>query len=183
MGETPYAVCAGEFGPSARSNSKGLYRIMQGQAFTQANWVEVSSFGTPGGADPVPLVLFNGRVYGVYYPEGSGTFEIWHSPDYGKTAMTWTRVVASGFGAPQNHYLGTKSHYGAEVWRYNGLGKSGWTNVTPSWAGVSVLMPSPGRNTAMAVYGNELYLAEGFPTGNLARYNGPHPLPRPGAPP
>jgi len=236
--------------------SKKLYRILQGQAFTPANWAEVHSFGTPGGADPVPLVLFNGQVYGVYYPAGSSTFEIWRSPDHGKTAMTWTKVVASGFGDPQNHalgfitvfkgkliaattmtrtsgfgdpsgfgqgveiwesptgnlgswtqvnvdgfgtqttvvgsnktfrtnqdvggyavyngylYVGTKSHYGAEVWRYNGLGKSGWTNVTPPWAGVSMLMSSPGRNMAMAVYGNELYLAEGFPTGNLAKYNG-----------
>jgi hypothetical protein len=75
-------------------------------------------------------------------------------------------------GATQEYlYIGTKTHYGAEIWRYDGTGTSGWQNVTPSWAGPG-WGSSAGRNEAMVVFQGNLYLAEGFPTANLARYNG-----------
>ncbi len=119
--------------------------------------------------------------------------EVWESPT--GNSGSWAQVNVDGFGTQTtlvgtgktfrtNHdvgsaavykgdlYIGTKSHYGAEVWRYNGLGKAGWTNVTPAWAGVCALGCPPGRNEAMAVHGNELYLGEGYTTGNLAKYNG-----------
>jgi uncharacterized repeat protein (TIGR01451 family) len=76
-------------------------------------------------------------------------------------------------GAPQAYlYVGTKSHFGAEIWRYDGSGLSGWTNVTPSWAGPCQLFCGPGRNNSLAVFQNELWLGEGYPTGNIARYDG-----------
>jgi hypothetical protein len=69
-------------------------------------------------------------------------------------------------------YVGTLSHYGAEVWRYNGAGLAGWTNVTPPWAGPCPIGCGPGRNNDMTVFKEELYLAEGYPTANLAKYDG-----------
>lgn len=69
-------------------------------------------------------------------------------------------------------YVGTKSHFGAEVWRYDGTGVSGWTNVTPAWAGPCPIGCGPGRDDAMVVYQGSLYLAEGYPTANLAKYDG-----------
>lgn len=119
--------------------------------------------------------------------------ETWESPT--GNSGSWEQVNVDGFGTQltkigtgksfrtnqdvgsaavyQGHlYVGTKSHYGAEVWRYDGSGKAGWANVTPVWAGVFFPGSYPGRNEAMAVYGDELYLGEGFPTGNLAKYNG-----------
>ncbi len=233
-----------------------LYMIAAGTTFSAAAWTSITSQGTPGGADPLPLAVFGGEVYAVHYPTGGSTFEIWRSPHTGLATMAWTRVVSNGFNDPQNYalgfltvfdgkliaattstrnsmfgdpsgflqgieiwasasgtqgtwaqvnvdgfgtqitqvgtsttfrtnmdvgahaiyngalYVGTKSHYGAEVWRYDGTGVSGWVNVTPIWAGPSPLMSTPGRNNDMIVYGGELYLAEGFSTGNLAKMSG-----------
>jgi hypothetical protein len=83
-------------------------------------------------------------------------------------------------------YIGTKSHRGAEIWRYDEKGKAGWTNVTPAWAGPNKpYAGGPGRNEAMVIFKDRLYLAEGFPTANLAKFdgtnwstvvNGPHPF-------
>lgn len=236
-----------------------LWMIGEGEAFTGSSWKTVASNGLASGSAVVPMALFKGQIYAAVYPPTKSTFEIWRSPDIGKTTMTWTKAVSDGFGDPQNHglgfvavynsrliaattmtrtslfgdpggfgtgieiwesvtgdpgswvqvnedgfgtetamvgptgsslpfrtnqdvggwavykgylYVGTKSHYGAEVWRYDGTGLNGWTDVTPSWAGVSQLMSSPGRIMAMAVFDGHLYLAEGFSTGNLAKYDG-----------
>lgn len=121
--------------------------------------------------------------------------EIWESPS--GNPGSWAQVNADGFGTEiaqlpgqqlmrTNHmigswvvykgpaqsqsglYVGTKSHWGAEVWRYDGTGLGGWQNVTPPWAGA----PGPGRNEAMALFDDCLYLAEGYPTANLAKYDG-----------
>ena len=119
--------------------------------------------------------------------------EVWASAS--GNAGTWTQINADGFGTQITKvgsttsfrtnmdvgghavykgalYVGTKSHYGAEVWKYTGRGVGGWTDVTPSWAGPSPLVSMPGRNNALIVYGGELYLAEGFSTGNLAKLSG-----------
>ena len=81
-------------------------------------------------------------------------------------------VYRAGRGATPYLYIGTKSHYGAEIWRYNGVGGvNGWTNVTPSWAGPG-FTSSPGRNEDLGIFSGGLYLAEGFPTANLAKYDG-----------
>jgi len=239
-----------------------LYRMALGSdPGIFANWHSVTSIGLPGGADPFPMALFNGNVYGVrrFYnnPTGGWAFEIWRSPSLGQNTMTWTKVVNNSFGDPQNNrdadfigvynghiyvgtealkglfgdtaqyvgggseiwesssgglgtwtqvnqdgfgtevsqpvsglklrtnrvigcwavykgylYVGTKSHLGAEVWRYNGTGKSGWQNVTPPGAGPSPFLSSPGRNNAMIVYQNYLYQAEGVEGGRLLRYDG-----------
>lgn len=71
-----------------------------------------------------------------------------------------------------NHlYVGTKSHFGAEIWRYDGTGLSGWVNTSPPTLGV-FFGAWPGRVEDMAVFQNTLYVAEGFPTANLVSYNG-----------
>lgn len=132
-------------------------------------------------------------------PQPAAGVEIWESPT--GDAGTWTQVNTDGFGTeitlmPQNQkirtnhvigswavykalnqtqeylYIGTMSHWGAEVWRYDGKGKAGWKNVTPQWAGPNPLLAYPGRNNSMAVFQDSLYLAEGYPTGNLAKYDG-----------
>lgn len=139
-------------------------------------------------------------AFGVPQPTSASGSEIWESAS--GDSGTWTQVNIDGFGTEYtlmpantkhrtNHvvgswaiykapnqtqeylYIGTKSHWGAEVWRYNGQGKGGWKNVTPPWAG-----PTPagfsgaGRNESMTVFEGNLYLAEGFDTGNLAKYDG-----------
>lgn len=109
---------------------------------------------------------------------------------------SWTQVNQDGFGTvktlpPQTYhinqlagcwavykghlYIGTKTNWGAEVWCYDGTGLNGWTKVTPPWAGPSppgTVGGNPGRNDAMVEFENDLYLAEGYPTGSLARYDG-----------
>ncbi|MDD5645742.1 MAG: hypothetical protein PHW86_01060 [Candidatus Bipolaricaulis sp.] len=134
-------------------------------------------------------------VFGDTAQYVGGGVEIWESPS--GDPGTWTQVNTDGFGTEVLQpisgltlrtnqiigcwvvyngwlYIGTKSHLGAEVWRYNGTGKSGWQNVTPPSAGPDPVFSTPGRNNAMAVYQNSLYLAEGFPSGNLLRYDGNH---------
>jgi hypothetical protein len=69
-------------------------------------------------------------------------------------------------------YIGTKSHYGGELWRYDGNGTVGWTNVTPPWAGPCQIGCGPARMDAMALFQDHIYLAEGYPTANLAKYDG-----------
>jgi YVTN family beta-propeller protein len=207
-----------------------------------------------------PLLVFNGQLYAVVSPQGSTTFEIWRSPDFGKnqTSMTWNKVVSNGFGNPLNHelglmieynskllvvttntrtdpnasfgdgsyygpgiqvwesssgdngswyqvnkdgfgtettifdwygkekiirtnqdfgsgavynetlYIGTLSHYGGQVWSYNGTGLNGWKDVTPD----TMIWNGPSRAVSMVVYNDSLYLGEGFPTGNIGKYDG-----------
>lgn len=101
-------------------------------------------------------------------------------PCYSPTLCTFPihQVIGSAAvyqpsGAPQSYlYIGTKSHFGAEVWRYDGTGVTGWTNVTPPWAGPCLFGCGPGRDDALTVFQGELWLGEGFPTGNLSFYDG-----------
>ncbi|NYT01668.1 MAG: hypothetical protein GKC10_02780 [Methanosarcinales archaeon] len=237
------------------SGAGELWMIAQGGDYA-ADWKQVSCSGPAAGSRIYPQATFGGQLYASVYQPGKDTFDIWRSPDLGKTAAVWTQVVSSGFGDPQNRglafmplfngkimavttetrtgvfgdpsgfkqgievwesatgdpgswyqvnqdgfgtetsianppltfrtnqdagsfavyngllYIGTMSHYGAQVWRYDGSGLSGWTEVTPPWAGVCDLGCGPGRDNSLAVFQNYLYLAEGFPTANLARYDG-----------
>jgi hypothetical protein len=148
------------------------------------------------------LGIFNGRlvagtqtlkgVFGDPQASASGGVEIWESET--GSPGSWTQVNEDGFGTELIQtgtglklytnqvigswsvyagylYVGTKSHFGAEVWRYDGTGQGGWVNVTPPWAGPGPF-GGPGRNESMAVLRDDLYLAEGFPTANLAKYDG-----------
>lgn len=131
-------------------------------------------------------------VFGDPQAHASGGVEIWESAT--GSPESWTQVNDDGFGTEitatdtgatlrtnqvigswtvyAGHlYVGTKSHFGPEVWRYDGTGQGGWVNVTPPGAGPG-LITSPGRNESLAVFRDELYLAEGFPTANLAKYDG-----------
>jgi hypothetical protein len=137
------------------------------------------------------------NVFGAPSGYGSG-IEVWESAS--GDPGSWTQVNEDGFGTevtirnpPKtfrsnqdagswavfngNLYIGTLSHWGAEVWRYDGTGSNSWTEVTPPWAGpcppdVFIGCGDPGRNNAMAIFENYLYLAEGFSTGSLAKYDG-----------
>lgn len=238
------------------ANTPDLWWIQQGNYFSSENWHQVTSSGLPAGSEICPWTVFDGQLYGVvtYFPSGSSwtTFDIYRTPDIGKTTMTWSKVVSEGFFETQNHklgylgvfnnkiiaistethnglfgdtaqyldgieawesstgdfgswsqvnvdgfgtrvippdvgancnfgaaeiyngqlYVGTKTHFGAEVWRYDGSGTpSGWTDVTPPTLGI-YFGGGPGRVQDMAVFGNSLYVAEGYPTANLVKYNG-----------
>ncbi len=76
-----------------------------------------------------------------------------------------------GSGAIYNGYLyiGTLAHFGGQVWRYDGTGLNGWKDVTPNTMGVG---KGPSRAMSMTVYQNYLYLGEGYPTGNLDKFDG-----------
>ena len=237
----------------------GLWWLEEGNSVIIENWHKVTSSGLPSGADIYPMAIFNGQLYGVIHYVKSGasqsTFDLYRTPDIGSETMTWSKVVAEGFGDPQNHalgylgvfkakliaittlthdglfgdvlnyldgievwesatgdlgtwtqvnddgfgttvtggglpspvkancnlgdaaeydgylYVGTKSHLGAEIWRYDGTGKSGWTNVTPITLGI-YFGSGPGRVERMVVFNDLLYEAEGFPTANLMTYDG-----------
>lgn len=137
---------------------------------------------------------------------GTGV-EVWESPTGDENS--WNQVNKDGFGTeitvydpfsetyktfrPNQDfgsttvyndylYIGTLAHYGGQVWRYDGNGLNGWTDVTPSWIGPK---KGPGRAAAMATFQNYLYMGEGYPTANLDSYDGtnwiklvygPHPF-------
>lgn len=242
-----------------QDSSGALWWTQQGVSTGSINWNQVTSTGLPAGVSPMPVAVFNGQVYGVY--DAGQSFEIWRSPDIGKTVMNWKKVVANSFGDPQNNqdidfmgvfngkiyagthtlkgmfgnpqsyisggveiwesatgnlgswmqinidgfgtetmvpslgkkirtnqaigswavyqgylYIGTKNHFGAEIWRYDGKGKSGWTNVTPPWGGLGLVIGNANwkalRFESMTVFQSSLYVAEGFPSGRLAKYDG-----------
>jgi len=229
-------------------------------------WTLVTSVGPPGGANPEPMVVFNGQLYGVL-PVQTDTFEIWRTPNIGSVVMNWSKVVSDGFGDPANNhsvnvmtvfnnriyagtqsmvgdfigspagygagvevwespsgemgswiqvnqdgfgtkfqgcdgsvppncdfaihqiigcaaayqapgeaqgylYIGTISHFGAEMWRYDGFLMDGWQNVTPPGAGVCQWGCGASRLRDMAVYQGDLYTAEAYPTANLVKYDG-----------
>jgi hypothetical protein len=72
-------------------------------------------------------------------------------------------------------YVGTRAHawHSGEVWRYDGSGLSGWTAVTPQgMCSGGVGCGGPSRAADMVVYEGLLYLAEGYPTGNLETFDG-----------
>ncbi len=91
----------------------------------------------------------------------------------------WAWAVYQPPAASQAYlYVGTSSALGGEVWCYNGAGKGGWRNVTPptgpdtATGAAGLGTTGPLRNQAMAVYNGTLYVAEGYPTGNLWAYDG-----------
>ncbi len=69
----------------------------------------------PSGTKVKPILLFNRQLYAEVYPIGSTTFDIWRSPDFGKSTMTWNKVVSNGFGDPLNHELGLLIEYNKKL--------------------------------------------------------------------
>jgi hypothetical protein len=155
------------------NHALGFITVYKGKLLAATTATRSSSFGDPGGF-------------------GAG-IEVWESAS--GDSGSWTQVNEDGFGTEITQvgagasfrtnqdvggfavyngqlYVGTKSHYGAEVWCYDGSGPGGWTEITPPWAGPSPTMSLPGRNMAMVAFQSDLYLAEGYSTGNLARYDG-----------
>lgn len=167
---------------------------------TSMSWTKVVSegFGDPQNHDIGYLGVFNGKLVAVTTETHNGLFgdtaqyldgiEVWESAT-GNTG-SWSQINEDGFGTTaagtsikancnfgaaaeyKGHlYIGTKGHLGAEVWRYDGSGLGGWTNVSPPTLGV-FFGSGPGRVEDMAIFQDMLYLAEGFPTANLSRYDG-----------
>jgi hypothetical protein len=69
-------------------------------------------------------------------------------------------------------YVGTKSHWGAEIWRWDG---STWStanqpSVCLGCLGTSVIEQL--RNESMVVFGGKLHVAEGYPQADLVEYDG-----------
>ncbi len=273
-GPTPSLILLGNY--LYAWDSGNMWTIAIGQDPNGPNWNKVTSIGLPGGVSPYPWVLFDGKIYGVYYTS-SNTFEIWRTSPTGLPTLVWERVVENGFSDPTNNhgvdimivfnghiyagtrtlggvfgdpgsygtgveiwesptgnigswtqvnvdgfgtkltncgpvgpcnfpihqvigsaavykapgqtqeflYIGTLSHFGGEIWRYDGNGLNGWQNVTQPWGGPCAIGCGPFRDRSMAVFQDKLYVAEGFPTGNLAKYDGtawslvlegPHPF-------
>lgn len=173
-------VVINSFGDPTNNQSVDEMIVYAGKIYAAVGTLGGGSFGDP-------------NIYGT-------GVEVWQSPtgNYG----SWSQVNVDGFGTlfsgcfsgvcnfPIHQvvgsmavyqaksqtqaylYVGTLSHFGAEIWRYDGTGLGGWTNVTPPWAGPCLFGCGPGRNNDMAVFKGELYLAEGFPTANLAKYDG-----------
>ncbi len=159
-------------------SSTGMWWIQNGYSFTSENWHQVTSTGLPSGqVISPPLVVFDGKVYGVanYIPTGSSyySFDIYRSPDVGQTTMAWTKVVTQGFGDTQNHGLGylgvfngkilaiTTDTYngmfgdtaeylnGIEVWESSTGNSGSWSQVNVDGFGTRVnIPPEVGANCA-----------------------------------
>lgn len=117
--------------------------------------------------------------------------EVWESET--GALGSWTQINKDGFGTevtkPSGRvirancilgaareyngyfYVGTMSHFGAEIWRYDGTGLGGWTDVTPPTLGFN-FGSGPGRVKDMDIFNNKLYVTEGVSTANLIYYNG-----------
>ena len=161
-----------------------------------------NSFGDPTNNVGVDMIaVFNNHIYigtdtletmfGNWQGYATGGVEVWESAS--GNAGSWKQVNIDGFGTSipyssspsgklytnqvigsyavyKGHlYVGTKGHWGAEVWQYDG---TNWMNVTPPGAGPGMVFSEPGRNEDMIVFENELYLAEGYPTAYLSKYDG-----------
>ncbi len=141
---------AANFGtPADYGDGVEIWESASGDLGTWAQ-VNVDGFGT----------LFNGCI-----PNGGPCYFALHQ-------VIGSAAVYQPPGSPQEYlYIGTLAHFGAEVWRYDGTGPSGWVNVTPPWAGPGI-GSSPGRNWALVPFQDDLYLVEGFPSANLGVYDG-----------
>jgi hypothetical protein len=76
--------------------------VAPGAGLTNANWQSVTSQGLPSNAGLGHMTAFSGQVYAVVNLPAQ-PFQIWRSPDLGKTVMNWELVVANAFGAPTNN--------------------------------------------------------------------------------
>ena len=152
------------------------------------NWTRVVSqgFGDPTNGEVMRLGVFNNQIYaGTWSYTTTHGAEIWRSGS--GDSGSWTRVVANGFGDPNNSailtmeefngalYVGTYSDTGpgsdgADLWRYNG---TTWTPVITDGFGYSGTYAI----AALAVFNNHLYAGTGrydfstqtYPGGQLWR--------------
>jgi hypothetical protein len=131
-------------------------------------------------------------MFGLASAYATGGVEVWASTN--RDASSFVQINSDGFGThypscvgsvcnfPVNQmigahaeyqgqlYVGTKGHFGAEVWRYDG---SGWTNVSQPWSCIGCLTTMKHlRNEAITVQGGLLYLAAGYPSSDLATFDG-----------
>lgn len=146
-----------------------LWWIGTGDDITLPTWTEVSSIGLPAGAVPRLQAIFNAHLYATV-SNTSGTFDVYRTPDIGKASMTWTKVVAAGFGDPLNHELGTLIEYnnhlvavttntrtdpmqsfgdqryygtGIEVWESLSGDMDSWSQVNEDGFGTEETVPDP----------------------------------------
>jgi len=148
------------------------------------------------------LVIGTNTLRGMFGAASSYTsdgVEVWASTD--RAGTSFSQINVDGFGTlhpacvssvcyfPTNQvigsaavykapgetkaslYVGTKSHFGGEIWRWDG---SSWTNVSQPWSCVGCLMSTLPhfRNEDMIAAGGLLYVAEGYPSADLATFDG-----------
>ncbi len=92
-------------------STKELWWIKQDEELTAINWKKTISKGLPGDVSPIPMTIFNGKIYGIsrYYSDRTGerVFDIWRSEDidvwHSGVEITWQQVVTQSFGDLQNN--------------------------------------------------------------------------------
>lgn len=137
-----------------------------------------SFFGDPTGKDSGGVEVWesstgNSGEWSQINVDGFGTYILGaYSTDPNK--KLYTNHVVGSVAVHQGYlYVGTNSHWGAEIWRYSGIDRSGWTNVTPPWAGPGLgVGPPTYRFWALYSWGGDLYAGEGYPSGNLDEFDG-----------
>lgn len=184
-------VVADSFGDPLNNYDVTIMIVFKGKIYAGTTTLQ------PGSSDQYPLC--NGS-FGNVNCYGTGV-EVWESPggdagtwnqvnadgfgtryqdcqsgtckDFAIHQVIGSAFAYLGLGETQEHlYIGTRTHtWGAEIWRYDGSGVGGWQNVTQPWSGPGAFS-SPGRNQSMAVFQGDLYVAEGFPSANLSKFDG-----------
>jgi hypothetical protein len=162
------------FGDPKQNTSIDFLGVFNNKIYAGVGTLGKGSFGDPANYGPgVRIFESSSGDVGSWMQinaDGFGTEIAGRNFKMHQRVGSWAVYMASNEQLDRL-YVGTLSHFGAEVWKYDGSGKAGWQNVTPPWAGPGPFN-GPGRNKAMVVFGPNLYLAEGFPTGNLAKYDG-----------
>jgi uncharacterized repeat protein (TIGR01451 family) len=178
-------VVQNSFGDPTSNTGVDVMIVFNGKIVAGTDTLGPGSFGDPAnfgqGVEVWESASGDSGSWSQVNVDGFGT--MYPSPPcYSPTLCTFPihQVIGSaavyqapGQGQPYL-YIGTKSHFGAEVWRYNGNGNpaTGWTNVTQPWMGPCQIGCGPGRNEAMAVFQNALWVAEGYPTADLDTFDG-----------
>jgi hypothetical protein len=159
-----------------QNHALGYLGVFKGKLIAITDMTYNGVFGDTGG-------YLNGIEVWQSSTGNLGNWQQINEDGFGTTIQTISGLVRTNiaFGAAEEFdgylYVGTKSHLGAEVWRYDGSGITGWVDVTPSELGVCELVCGPGvggpsRVEDMTVFEDKLYFALGFPKPGLIRLDG-----------
>ena len=194
----------------ASGSGSGLWWVGKGDYPTSPTWHAVTSTGIPSGAIIHPRVEFGGNLYADVVAT-YGAFDIYRTPDAGKSSMAWTKVVSNGFGDVNNTELGCMIGYnnkllavttntrtdpsasfgddryygtGIEVWESPTGNSASWTQVNQDGFGTQVSVHQTDGSDVMrrtnqdlgsaAVYNGYLYVGTlaHWNRGEVWRYNG-----------
>lgn len=174
----------------ASGSGSSLWWVGKGSYPTIPTWHAVTSTGIFYGAVIHPEAMFGGQLYAAVFP-GTGTFDIYRTPDVGKSSMAWTKVVSNGFGDSNNHELGSLIEYNSKLLavttntrtdpsasfgddRYYGTGIEVWESATGdlgTWNQVN----QDGFGTEVLVHqsdGSDVMRRTNQDMGSAAVYNG-----------